>query len=130
MRTPEAVSSMRDAADTQAWFDGLVEQQSQIAFDAHDYLYQSWAYDAHDVGTTPGFGGDTEAALRSIVARALVLAPPLDLFNPATAAREAAASIAGARFVEIPSPLGHLAATSTRSADADFLNREIAAFLA
>ncbi|MEO6897669.1 MAG: alpha/beta fold hydrolase, partial [Caldimonas sp.] len=130
MRTPEAVSSLRDATEAKVWFDDLVDLQSQLAFDAHDYLYQSWAYDAHDVGTTPGFGGDTAAALRSIVARTLLLAPPLDLFNPATAAREAAASIAGARFVEIPSPLGHLAATSTRAADADFLNRRVADFLA
>ncbi len=130
MRTPEATASMRDVAEAQVWFDGLVDQQSQVAFDAHDFLYQSRAYDAHDVGTTPGCGGDTEAALRSIVARTLVLAPPLDLFNPATAARGTAASIRGARFIEIPSPLGHLAATSTRAIDADFLNRAISDFLA
>ncbi len=129
MRTPDALSSIRDAAEAQRWFDDLVAQQEQVAFDAHDYLYQSWAYDAHDVGTTPGFGGDTEAALGSIMARTLILAPSLDLFNPATAARDAAASIAGTRFVEIPSALGHLAATSTSTADADFLNSIIGEFL-
>jgi homoserine O-acetyltransferase/O-succinyltransferase len=95
-------------------------------FDAHDYLYQSWAYEDHDVG---GAGGDTQAALRSIVARALILAPPLDLFNPSEAASEAARHIPGARFVEIPSPMGHLAATATRAEDAAFLNRVIAGFL-
>jgi kynurenine formamidase len=26
--------------------------------DPLDWIYQSWAYDAHDVGTTPGFGGE------------------------------------------------------------------------
>ncbi len=70
------------------------------------------------------------SALRAIVARALVLAPPLDILTPAPAARGAAACIAAARFVEIPSPLGHLATTSTPAADADFLNREIGEFLA
>ena len=29
------------------------------AFDANDWIYQTWAYDRHDVGTTPGMNGDT-----------------------------------------------------------------------
>jgi homoserine O-acetyltransferase len=109
-RTPEAQL---------ASFEDAVAQRAATGFDAHDYLYQSWAYEAHDVG----------AALRSIIARVLVLAPPLDLFNPSASAREAAAAIPGARFVEIPSPQGHGAATSARAEDAEFLNRTIAAFL-
>jgi homoserine acetyltransferase len=39
------------------------------AFDADDWIYQTWAYEKHDVGTTPGFNGDTEKALASIKAR-------------------------------------------------------------
>ena len=131
MRTPAALDALgladRDAAHR--WFDDVVAQQAAIGFDAHDFLYQSWAYEAHDVGTTPGFGGDTAAALAQVVARTLVLAPPLDLFNPASAARTAASAIANARFVEIPSMQGHLAATSTRADDAAFLNATIADFL-
>jgi len=129
MRTPDAVAELRDPADTHRWFDDLVAQQAAVGFDAHDYLYQSWAYEGHDVGTTPGFAGDTDAALARIEARALLLAPPLDLFNPAAAARAAAAAIPGARFVEIPSLQGHLAATSQRAEDAAFLNRVIGEFL-
>ncbi len=98
-------------------------------FRAIDYLYQSWAYEAHDVGTTPGMTG-TEAALASIRARTLVLAPPLDLFNPAHGARSLAAAIPGARFTEIPSAQGHQSATSQRPEDAAFLDRMIAGFLA
>ena len=126
MRTPEAVA---DVDDPHAWFDRLAAQQRANGFDAHDYLYQSWAYEAHDVGTTPGVVGGTEAALGSIVARALVLAPPVDLFNPAFEARRLAASIPGATFVEIPSLQGHLAASSTDADDAAFLNRVIGSFL-
>ena len=126
MRTPEAVDDLGDR--THAWFDELAIRQRANGFDAHDYLYQSWAYEAHDVGTTPGFAS-TDAALRAIVARTLVLAPPMDLFNPGSAARSAAEAIDGARFVEIPSRFGHLAATSTRPEDAAFLDREIATFL-
>ena len=132
MRTPDAIDALgvgdRDAAHR--WFDDLVAQQEAIGFDAHDYLYQSRAYDAHDVGTTAAFAGDTEAALASIAARVLVLAPPLDLFNPAAAARSAALAIPEARFVEIPSLQGHMAATSLRAEDAAFLNTTIAAFIA
>jgi homoserine O-acetyltransferase len=122
MRTPESVGQ------AQAGFDGMVARQRATRFEAHDYLYQSWAYEAHDVGTTPGFARTTDA-LASVAARTLILAPPIDLLNPAFAAREAAAAIPGARFVEIPSIHGHAAATSHDADDAAFLNRTVAAFL-
>src|SRR5436305_9041466 len=32
------------------------------AFDANDWIYQTWAYDRHDVGTTPGMNGDAVQA--------------------------------------------------------------------
>lgn len=101
----------------------------EVHFEAHDYLYQSWAYEAHDVGATTGFDNDTARALAAIRAETLVLAPPLDLFNPESSAREAAAAIPGARFVEIPSIQGHQAATSTDPRDAAFLDRAIGQFL-
>ena len=122
MRTPAA------AEHAELGFEDMVARQRATRFEAHDYLYQSLAYEAHDVGTTAGHT-DTREALASIVARTLILAPPTDLFNPASAAREAAAAIPGARFVEIPSVHGHSAATSYSAADAAFLNRTIGAFL-
>ena len=129
MRTPSAVEASMHGVD-QAYpsFDEIVNRQRATCFDAHDYLYQSWAYDAHDVGTTPGYS-DTSRALAAIVARTLILAPPLDLFNPVSSAREAAAGISGARFVEIPSVQGHQSATSQSATDAAFLNQTIARFL-
>ena len=130
MRTPEALASIDGALEAHCWFDDLVAQQAAIGFDAHDYLYQSWAYEAHDVGTTPGVVGGTDAALASITARAVLLSPPLDLFNPPAAARSAAAAMPNVRFVEIPSSQGHLSATSQRADDAAFLNRAIGEFIA
>ena len=130
-RTPAALAEfLPDCAEAHLWFEKIHAQNRINAFDAHDYLHQSWAYEAHDVGTTAGFEGDTEAALASIKAKTLVLAPPLDLFNPAEAARAAAARIPGAQFIEIPSVQGHQAATSTKPEDAAFLNRVIGEFLA
>ncbi|HKB84508.1 MAG TPA: alpha/beta fold hydrolase [Burkholderiales bacterium] len=129
-RTPAALAEfLPDCAEAHLWFEKIHAQNRMNGFDARDYLYQSWAYEAHDVGTTAGFNGDTAAALASINAKALVLAPPLDLFNPEQSARQAAAEIPGARFVEIPSVQGHQAATSTKPDDASFLNRVIGEFL-
>ena len=129
-RTPAALAEfLPDCAEAHLWFEKVLAQHRATAFDAHDYLYQSWAYEAHDVGNTAGFGGNTERALESIQARTLVLAPPLDLFNPAEAARYAATRITASRLVEIPSVQGHQAATSLKEEDATFLNRVIADFL-
>lgn len=129
MRSPDALHHLPDFHATLRWFEGIHAGLGATGFDAHDYLYQSWAYQAHDVGTTPGFGGDTARALASIEARALVLAPPLDLFNPASSARDAAAAMRNAFFVEVPSRQGHLAASSTSADDAAFLNRVVGRFL-
>src|SRR5215813_15620920 len=43
------------------------------AFDPNDYIYQSWAYETHDVGATPGFNGDYAKALGSIRAKTLIM---------------------------------------------------------
>lgn len=129
MHTPEAMAEQAPPGDVHAWFEAIVDQTRAQGFDATDYLFQSWAYQAHDVGTTPGFGGDTDRALASIEARALVIAPPIDLFNPVAGAHAAAAVIPGARLLEIPSEQGHAAATSLKAADAAFLDRVIGAFL-
>jgi homoserine O-acetyltransferase len=110
--------------------DQLSADNRASGFDATDWLYQSWAYQAHDVGASPGFDGDTGAALASIRARTLILAPPLDVFNPVQRAHAAADAIPGATLIEIPSVQGHQAASSLQAEDAAFLNEEIGAFLA
>lgn len=107
----------------------FVDQVTAHGFDAHDYLFQSKAYEAHDVGTTPGFAGDTAKALGSITARALLLAPPLDLFNPSECAQEAARAIRNATFLEIPSSRGHQAATKESATGVAFLNEHVGRFL-
>jgi homoserine O-acetyltransferase len=97
--------------------------------DPFDWRCQTRAYDAHDVGATPGFNGDTHGALRSVRAPTLVLAPPLDLYNPVECAQDVAAQIPGAQYVAIPSNRGHRAAAGVEDADARFLNASIAGFL-
>jgi homoserine O-acetyltransferase len=129
MHTPEAMAEQAPRGDVHAWFEAIVGQTRAQGFDATDYLYQSRAYQEHDVGATAGFGGDTVRALASIRAHALIIAPPVDLLNPVADARAAAAAIPNARFIEIPSQQGHAAATSLKAADAAFLDRVIGDFL-
>src|SRR5258708_13844641 len=81
---------------------------------SHTVRYQRYVQnDAHDVGTTPGFGGDTAAALRSIRASTLLLVPELDLYNPVEDAIEAARLIPGARLVRLAGHAGHAVAADT-----------------
>ena len=114
-RRPHAsgVGEMFDAPlETLQWMEKVTADNRANGFDATDWLYQSWAYQAHDVGTTPDFNGNTSGALETIQARAMILAPPLDLLNPTYCAQEAADSIPGATMIEIPSDQGHQAAAN------------------
>src|SRR6185295_19420393 len=66
-RTPAALEEMFDKPlDVLDWMNKITTDNRASGFDATDWLYQSWAYQAHDVGTTPGYGGDTNSALESI----------------------------------------------------------------
>jgi homoserine O-acetyltransferase len=87
--------------------------------DPVDWIYQSWAYDAHNVGTTPGHGGDTAAALRAIRAPTVLLVPALDLYNPVDDAVEAAGLIPNATLVRLDGCVGHAVAADSSPQLAD-----------
>lgn len=128
-RTPMALAAdCPDAAGVRGYFDRLAADTIEMKIDPLDWIYQSYAYDAHDVAAEPRFDGDLAKALASVRARTLILGAPFDLYNPIEAARTAAGLIPRAEFLEIPSILGHQAAGAS-SAEAEFLNRSIAAFL-
>jgi homoserine O-acetyltransferase/O-succinyltransferase len=129
-RTPRQVNGEFDSPDAvRNWLESRARLWIEQGADPLDWIYQSWAYDAHDVGTSPGFAGDTTAALRSIRARTLIAAPPLDLYNPPEAARWAADRIPGCEFVEIPSDAGHMVASALDASAALELNRRIRDFI-
>jgi homoserine O-acetyltransferase/O-succinyltransferase len=101
------------------------------AFDANDWIYQTWAYERHDVGTTPGMNGDTVKALGAIKAKTLIMTGTKDLLNPEWEPIDAARHIKDVRVVTI-SPgtvTGHASAGGAFPADVEFLNRETAGFL-
>jgi homoserine O-acetyltransferase len=107
------------------------EDATLTAFDPNDYIYQSWAYETHDVGTTPGMNGDYAKALGSIKAKTLIMTGVKDLLNPEWEAHEAARHIPNVRTVTInpDSVTGHMAAGGFRPADVEQINAEAARFL-
>jgi homoserine O-acetyltransferase len=113
-RTPPSSSSW-----SRDWFSA----------DANDYILQVRAWQRHDVGDTPGFGGDVEKALRSIKARVLYMPAETDLYFPMTDARYEQALIQRTTFTSILSLWGHTAGTASNPADLRFLNKHIGRFL-
>jgi homoserine O-acetyltransferase len=130
-RTPDMyVAQFKDGMDVLPWMEAQ-ENAVMKAFDANDWIYQTWAYERHDVGTTPGFNGDTAKALASIKAKTLILTGTKDLLNPEFEPVAAARNIAGVKMMTI-SPgtvTGHASAGGAIPADVEFLNRETTAFL-
>lgn len=101
------------------------------AFDPNDYIYQSWAYETHDVGATPGLNGDYGKALRAIKAKTLIMTGVRDLLNPEWEPLEAARYIRDVRTVTInpDSVTGHFAAGGFLPADVEQINFEVGRFL-
>src|SRR5215468_5418408 len=130
-RTPDMYQAQfKNGMEVLPW---MTQQEDAVmkAIDANDWIYQTWAYEKHDVGTTPGFAGDTAKALASIKAKTLILIGTKDLLNPEFEPQVAARSIANVRVVTI-SPgtvTGHASAGGALPDDAAFLNREAANFL-
>jgi homoserine O-acetyltransferase len=130
-RTPEMYAAQfKNGMDALPWME---QQESAMlkAMDANDYIYQTFAYESHDVGTTPGFNGDTAKALASIKAKTLIMTGTKDLLNPEFEPIAAAKNIVGVKMMTIsPGTItGHASAGGGIPADVEFLNRETAAFL-
>jgi len=130
-RSPEMYRyQFANQADVLPWLKAQ-EDALLTVFDANDWIYQTWAYDAHDVGTTPGMNGDYVKALRAIKAKTLIMVGQKDLLNPEWEPVDAARYIRDVRVVTIrPEAItGHASAGGLFPADVDFLNTEIAGFL-
>jgi homoserine O-acetyltransferase len=97
--------------------------------DANNLILQMRSWEKHDVGTTPGFGGDVERALKSIKVPLLYMPSETDLYFPIGDARYEAAFIPGVSLVPIPSLWGHTAGAASNPADAMFLNETIGKFI-
>jgi homoserine O-acetyltransferase len=97
--------------------------------DANDLILQMHTWEKNNVGSTPGFGGDEQKALRSIKAQVLYMPSETDLYFPLTDARYETQFIPHCTLLPIPSLWGHPAGAGASPADERFLNQHIAAFL-
>jgi homoserine O-acetyltransferase len=98
--------------------------------DANNLLSMLRTWQMNDVGTTPGFGGNFERAMRAIKARATVMAGQTDLYFPPVDVEADAALIPGARFQIIPSLWGHMAGAGLNPPDVEFIENEVKSLLA
>ncbi len=111
----------------EAWL--VQAEEGWLKRDANNVLWQAKMWQRHDVGNTPGYGGDFEKALRAIEARVLFMPSETDLYFPVADSEHEARLIRGAKLVPIPSIWGHGAGAGRGPGDAAFLSQTIAAFL-
>jgi homoserine O-acetyltransferase/O-succinyltransferase len=97
--------------------------------DPNNMIAQARTWQRHDVGDTPGFGGDHERALRSIAARVLYMPSETDLYFPPGDAQYESRFLAHVTWSPIPSLWGHSAGSGGNPADNAFLNDRIREFL-
>jgi homoserine O-acetyltransferase len=97
--------------------------------DANNLILQMRTWESNDVGNTPPFHGDVEAALRSIKVPVLYMPSATDLYFPVSDARYEAPFIPHCTLLPIPSLWGHPAGAGASPADEKFLNEHIAAFM-
>ncbi len=118
-----AGTTLQQAIDktTAAFFEGA---------DANNLILQMRTWMSNDVGLTPPFHGDTEAALRSIRVPVLYMPSATDLYFPVEDARYEAQFIQHCTFMPIPSLWGHPAGAGESADDSKFLNMHIGEFLA
>ena len=97
--------------------------------DANDYIAQARTWQRHNVGDTPGFGGDIEAALRSIRVPVLYMPSETDMYFPVGDAQDERQFLVNVQFLPIPSLRGHLAGAGTSLEENAFINTAIQRFL-
>ena len=129
---------------SQEWFRlglyrdmGLEKPQDFIEFfktfvktwDANNLIALATTWQRNDVGKTPQFNGDSEAALASIKSEILYMACETDQYFHIEALRWEAERIPDADFVVIPSLWGHMAGGGFSEVDANFINERVAVFL-
>ena len=130
-RTPGFQESQLPHAPDAISFLKSVQDAGWKRMDANDWIYQSWAYDQHNLGTSPGMNGDYHRALKGIKTKTLILAGTGDLLNPEYEAIEAARYIADVRYVPINEQraMGHVSGAGISAPENELQDREIGAFL-
>jgi homoserine O-acetyltransferase/O-succinyltransferase len=91
--------------------------------DANNLLTMLWTWQHGDVGQTEGFDGDTERALRSIQARAIVMPAEKDLYFPPEDNAWEVERMPDAELRVIPGVWGHFAGGGANPVDTAFIDQ-------
>ncbi|MGI9047835.1 MAG: alpha/beta fold hydrolase [Rubrobacteraceae bacterium] len=101
-----------------------------VGKDANDLLAMLWTWQHADIGATPGFGGDFEAALGAIEAKAIVMPSRTDLYFPPEDNEYEVSRMPNAELRPIPSIWGHFAGSGRNSEDVRFIDAALKELLA
>jgi homoserine O-acetyltransferase len=93
--------------------------------DPNDLLGMLWTWEHGDVGQTPEFDGDTEAALRSIRCPLLAMPCRTDLYFPPEDEQWASQFIPNGEVRVIPSSYGHFAGLGNNPVDNEFIDHAL-----
>ena len=126
MRTPkECDEQFTDVTQIQDWYEQRLQWWTGMNFHPLDWIYQSIAYDTHDVSKTSTLNGDLAKGLRSIQAKCLIGVPSLDLFNPIEQAIYTASLIPNCALVNLDTNWGHMAASALDSPSTQAISKAI-----
>ena len=98
--------------------------------DANNLLCMLWTWRHANVGNSPGFHGDHEAALASIQAQAIVMPAERDLYFPVDDEIYEVSHMPNAEYRCIPGVWGHFAGAGINPEDTAYLNAALAELLA
>lgn len=98
--------------------------------DVNNLLSMLWTWKHGDVGNTPGFHGDTKAALRSIRARIIQMPCETDLYFCPEDEEWSSRFISGTELRVIPSIWGHFAGGGSHETDTAFIDQGVRDLLA
>lgn len=130
MRTPlQCDQQFSDVSAISSWYEERLEWWKKLNFHPLDWVYQSYAYDLHDISKVSPYNGDLVSALGSIKAKCLICIPSLDLFNPVEQALKTATSIPNCRLLKLNTSWGHMAASSLDPASTREISNAIDAMM-
>ncbi len=113
--------------------DAFVREAYVASFEAgdtNDLLAMLWTWQHADVGSLARYGGSTEAALRAMTARAIVMPCATDLYFPPEDSALEVEAMPNAELAVIPSVYGHGAGGDLEPAASAWIAERIARLLA
>ena len=101
-----------------------------LSRDANDTLAQIWTWRQSDISANELYGGNFDAALAAISAKAIVLPGQTDTYFPPQDSEYEVAHMPNAELRPIPSIWGHWAGSGKNPADTAFIDRALTDLLA